>query len=310
MCSSPKPDSQDIFSTMKKLSVLLLIFALAAFFIVSAFNVARLGAQSEQLRELGRVVAKLRAQQANVSPNVTLSWNAARNGSLAAKHMQSPKESNMLGCWSRNSEHRIAFIVPFIESQTERLTQLLTRWSEFHPFDGKTDRAVRDKCDLIFYYHRSEEEHRKQHMTSISAIFDALPSDAGSQFNRSHVRFLYANLTDAEDKYPIGANTMFYKLFLTTNTYISLSKKYRYLMLLEPDTVPIRSRWAWKVYTETLGDQFWMKGSQFHGHKLSEGIRMRRAKKFVVIRRFCEEICGYGPLMTPSPAAVRYSTVQ
>eukprot|EP01108_Squamamoeba_japonica_P004838 TRINITY_DN3814_c0_g1_i1.p1 TRINITY_DN3814_c0_g1~~TRINITY_DN3814_c0_g1_i1.p1 ORF type:complete len:311 (-),score=61.37 TRINITY_DN3814_c0_g1_i1:38-970(-) len=169
--------------------------------------------------------------------------------------------------------HRIAFIMPYIESQTDKVIDLLQQWTDFAPFDERVDGAVRDNCDLLFYYHRSEQVHREQHSASISAILDALPSDSAAQFDRSRVRFIYANLTDREDIYPNGANHMFYNLFFRESTYKPLVERYRYFMLLEPDVVPLRARWGTKVYNETLGDQFLMKGSQFHGRYLPAHFR-------------------------------------
>lgn len=112
-----------------------------------------------------------------------------------------------------------------------------------------------------------------QYGASIDAILSALPQNNASHFDASRARFIYANLTDKEDQYPEGANHMFYNIFLRDEMHDALAAQYKYFMLLEADVAPIRAGWGTKLYDETRGDHFWMKGSQFHGRYLPKHIR-------------------------------------
>ena len=123
--------------------------------------------------------------------------------------------------------HRMAILVPYIESQTDKLLDLVAQWRRTPPFEsGGSVAPERAQIDLILYYHRSEAIHRSFN-GSIETILDALPQRNASHFDSERVRFLYANLTDAEDEYPQGANHMFYNLFLKPEFHEPLAEKYK-----------------------------------------------------------------------------------
>lgn len=276
-----KPETMDSLF----LSFIVILLAFGLFSTTSMYVARRIDAQAESLQRLSRELESLRfAHEQLVSSSLNLNERLEERIDMYAERALLARETCQQASTvapipppvqaAIETPHRLAFIMPYIESQTDKVIDLLQQWTDRAPFDERADGAVRAQCDLIFYYHRSEQVHREQHADSISAILDALPSDnASSQFDRSRVRFIYADLTDREDIYPNGANHMFYNLFFRESTYEPLVASYRYFMLLEPDVVPLRARWGTKVYNETLGDQFWMKGSQFHGRYLPAHFR-------------------------------------
>jgi predicted Zn-dependent protease len=106
----------------------------------------------------------------------------------------------------QETPHRIAFVMPYIESQTDKVLEAIAKWQEYLPFDA-VNGHIREHCDLLFYYHKSKELHMSQYAHSRQAIFDAVrtaTNDSRHNFLFENVEFMYADLSDADDRYPEG----------------------------------------------------------------------------------------------------------
>lgn len=106
----------------------------------------------------------------------------------------------------QETPYRIAFLIPYIESQTDKLLDAMSNWREFLPFDDASDN-VRRACDLVFYYHRSKALHEQKFAASRQSILDALrgaTNDSRNNFLFENVHFMYADLSDEDDRYPEG----------------------------------------------------------------------------------------------------------
>jgi hypothetical protein len=93
------------------------------------------------------------------------------------------------------------------------------------------------------------------------------------------ILFLDAKLTDREDKYPKGADNMFYKLILnqidmksSVNEHDRMinNKEYKWIFYVEPDCKPIRNQWIEKLLEHVImmNEEFWIKGSIFRGTEI------------------------------------------
>jgi hypothetical protein len=173
----------------------------------------------------------------------------------------------------QETPHRVAVVMPFVERQTDKVVECIGRWTDRPPFSDDVRLSnVRDQIDLVFYYHRAPDLQPQSSRDAILAALDALP-DNGRFFHRHRVFFWYANLTAEEDVYPMGANLMFYNLFERSFGELSRDSR-RYLFLMESDVRPLRANWMNKVYNESLGSPFWVRGSQFHGRYLPSHFRL------------------------------------
>ncbi|KAJ1463337.1 hypothetical protein M885DRAFT_584165 [Pelagophyceae sp. CCMP2097] len=89
-------------------------------------------------------------------------------------------------------------------------------------------------------------------------VQDLLRSDLGrAAACFGGLRFLSANLTEAQDGYPHGASYMFYE-------YVAQARRgANYFLYLEPDATPIRARWLESIFNLVPGraPRFWVKGS-------------------------------------------------
>ena len=106
----------------------------------------------------------------------------------------------------QETPHRIAFVMPYIESQTDKLLDAMSNWREYLPFDAANDN-VRRACHLVFYYHKSKALHETNFAASKRLILDSLrnaTNDASNNFVFDNVHFMYADLSDEDDRYPEG----------------------------------------------------------------------------------------------------------
>jgi hypothetical protein len=173
----------------------------------------------------------------------------------------------------QETPHRIAVVMPFVERQTARVVECIARWHDRPPFSDDARLAnIRAQVDLVFYYHRLPALQPAESRRQIEAALDAMPSN-GRFFQRDRAFFWYANLTAEEDVYPVGANLMFYNLFEHSFATLSQDSR-RYIFLMEADVRPLRANWMNKVFNETLGSPFWVRGSQFHGRYLPPHFRL------------------------------------
>lgn len=133
----------------------------------------------------------------------------------------------------------------------ELIKNLNSTWKTFSPCSKAHN--YQEFKDLIFYFHKSYELLPQNGLQELKQVanFDSIRRC----FRK--IRFMSADLTDLEDKYPLGPSNMFFKLFHT-----SLPKEYGSLFWMEPDVFACRSNWLNRLYEEfALDTEFWVKGS-------------------------------------------------
>ena len=167
----------------------------------------------------------------------------------------------------------LAVVVPLTAAPRDlaRLRATLGRWNtpDFAPCrldDRATPAAahVRRDCGfapekraheppaLIFYANRRWHEHVRR---DVGAWLGA----AAACFQR--VEFRAANLTAAEDGYPYGASHVFYAV----HADMFADRRVRHFFYTEPDSAPIRARWADALQALVQTERFWVKGSAVRG---------------------------------------------
>ena len=150
----------------------------------------------------------------------------------------------------------VAFIIPFARVQYDRVLQQADYWSKFEPF-GIRDIYVRRNVHLWYYSDAA---------LTLSERSELSKRSNGRKYSRPRwtaIHFYDAGLP-ATIGHVYGANAMFKNLFDWQGLYGRL-RQYSYLFLMEPDTLPIRMRWASAVYRETRTAPFWQKGSIYFG---------------------------------------------
>jgi hypothetical protein len=159
--------------------------------------------------------------------------------------------------WRTMSKSNMAIIMPYIASQVEKILINLSRWKEYKPFFNKTlTRTFRTPIDFIFYFNRkynAEIEHKiRSHIIEL-----------GLDKYLGVISFMYAELSDLQDPYPLGTSHMFYRL-IDNNT---IREKYAYFFYMEPDSLPIRSGWMDVLHDITFSqtNPFWVQGSMYRG---------------------------------------------
>ena len=155
----------------------------------------------------------------------------------------------------------LAVVVPFIQAQLSTLTHRLELDRIYSPCQDQFD-----SVDLIFYHNKkygSELEQQIQRSKYQHRCFRT-------------VRYLAADLSKEDDRYPIGSAIMWKKL-LTDEQTSNLSLRsfgYTHFFLLEPDARPIRANWL-DAIVEQITDghsveshrssNWWMIGSIYRG---------------------------------------------
>ncbi|KAL0481045.1 ribosomal protein L11 methyltransferase [Acrasis kona] len=127
----------------------------------------------------------------------------------------------------------LVVIIPFIKKQIPRLRDMLSRWSkiDYAPLDDGMSFIDEAKTDLIFFYNKGPNEVEEQ----INKILDEL----GIRKHFVKISFLYADLSEKDDVYPIATTRMFYRVIKDEE----LRQKYKYFFYMEPDTLTVRKGW-------------------------------------------------------------------
>eukprot|EP00871_Galdieria_phlegrea_P005083 jgi/Galph1/5576/GphlegSOOS_G4287.1 len=175
-------------------------------------------------------------------------------------------------CSTVDWQKRFAVVVPLVAKQTSRVLGNLKRWTlpEYFPCDAQLDAAARMNSDLIFYYDLKLEE--KSVDESIHSLAEALVQEPLRSVLTQcfgNIRFISANLSAEETKNSYKMDFLkssvktegTVRQFYRSISHPSLISSYRHFFYMEPDHIPIRSRWLAAVYNESLCGDFWMKGS-------------------------------------------------
>jgi hypothetical protein len=176
-------------------------------------------------------------------------------------------------CYSENPPDDItierktfAVIIPFIDKQVANVHEQLTRWSKFHPVE--TPFIYGNRVNLVFYYHTNRTVAVEDGLFGVigtkqkDGTFVLKPE---FQCFSPVITFRYSQLTPEEDKYPVCANHMFYRMMHDELHFLN----YRYFFFKEPDTFAIRGDWLNRViylaYTKSKINDFWVMGSVYRG---------------------------------------------
>ena len=140
----------------------------------------------------------------------------------------------------------LAIVIPFIESQRNQI-------NSHQVYSACRNRSK--SIDLIFY--------------SNQKIF--------SHFNYSNqcytnIHYLSADLSEEENRYPIGSANMWKRLFLGSSSL--RTRGYTHFFLMEPDTRPIRPYWLDAIVAQItnghplesyISTNWWISGSIYRG---------------------------------------------
>mmetsp|Transcript_2069 Transcript_2069/g.6155 ORF Transcript_2069/g.6155 Transcript_2069/m.6155 type:complete len:211 (-) Transcript_2069:683-1315(-) len=180
--------------------------------------------------------------------------------------------SNIVGLLGMVSDTRLAVVIPTTTSNADvtRLATGLLQWNEpdFAPCRAMGAAAPRARLQAACGFAPGPRAPPPPRLVFFSNIALMLSARKRIELSLAAARqcfvgaeFLAANLTAAEDTYPRGASYMFYALF------DNLAGTVDYFFYLEPDTVPLRARWAEALAAllPPRAERFWVKGSQVRG---------------------------------------------
>jgi len=133
---------------------------------------------------------------------------------------------------------KVAVVIPFVRCQVfGRLSQSLKSWEIFPPCIQNTTKF--GELHLIFHYN-SNLESNPDVLEELRRLWFGLSPEVRSCFQ--HVEFLSANLTRAEDVYPLGPCKQFYSTF-----DILRRSGYDHWLQFEPDVNPIQFGWGTRL---------------------------------------------------------------
>ena len=169
-------------------------------------------------------------------------------------------------------EKKIAVVVPFIPAQTYMLKAncQLAASDEFRAC--KLDDKSRLPIDLVYYvsttWNAVEPGTSEPVRDAIEGMLREHPQWSGCFAN---VTYMFANLTADQDKHEglarsasfdySGPNLQFRQLMESSVVRL----KYSHVLVLEPDTAPVRQDWLSRLWELTQDkESFWIKGSAYH----------------------------------------------
>jgi len=148
----------------------------------------------------------------------------------------------------------LAIIIPFIEDQLNQIENQLNTNTLYPPCRNHSN-----SIDLIFYSNKKTINQLNYSNECYQNIY-----------------YISADLSEDENRYPIGSANMWKKLFINEQTNpISLrARGYTHFFLMEPDTRPIRSYWLDAIVEKItnghnresyISTKWWMIGSIYRG---------------------------------------------
>jgi len=155
---------------------------------------------------------------------------------------------------------RFALVIPFVELDIPKMIEKIPHW----PNACSSDRNP--LADVILYFNKHISLLSEDSRPTFTALHNAVSYKLQECVNS--VFFLSANLTDAEDGYPHGISSQFYKLMLEQFADDAFPADYKYIFWFEHDVKPLRTFWFDKLYEEVDSvDEFYLKGSIFRGKR-------------------------------------------
>ena len=145
--------------------------------------------------------------------------------------------------------YSLAVLVPFVDEQLDRLTEMVTRWRAYPPCVDEVLPAT-----LFLYHPTNSTRFRSEEVLGLLGEHSRCFSGG--------VQLLDAHLPEElAFRHPEGTCEQFYKAFQL------LRGRVDYFYLMEPDALPVRSRWLARLVAEVQHppcQSFWVKGSVSH----------------------------------------------
>ncbi|KAJ3221974.1 hypothetical protein HK099_002837 [Clydaea vesicula] len=172
-----------------------------------------------------------------------------------------------------NDSEKYAIVIPFTEDQEHLIFKnLKVNWLSNKPCNylengHEINFPSKNKFDIIFYYNKDLKK-KSNLMFNLKLIFKH-NSHLKNCFNK--IKFFDSNLSIEEDRYPLGASRMFFKLYNEkSNDFVK--NGYSKFFLMEPDNIPCRKNWLEKLLSEFRTNQFWMRGSIIRNSNSLNGL--------------------------------------
>jgi hypothetical protein len=155
----------------------------------------------------------------------------------------------------QQSNIRIAVVVPYIEAHMPKIQGNFKLWIDTVPCAARTD------IDLVFYSNRISDTAAIRNHTQYA--------EAAKCFRR--VLFRSADISPKNDVYPQGPNLQWKKMFRAF-----FVQQWDYILLMEPDVVPIRNNWLSALHQliEKNANEFMVMGSLYCGRQLDDNKRL------------------------------------
>jgi hypothetical protein len=169
-----------------------------------------------------------------------------------------------------NSQAAVAVVMPVVPCQLhQRLTANLRSWQLTPPCDPAKLHHLREfgTLSLVFYFNgnladRAPASAGADAGQSVHDMLSALWNSLGPHracFDGG-VHYVSANLTEHEDKYPVGTCLQFHRAFPLLRNL-----GFDHWLLMEPDVLPIRPSWGVRIAELAAGNRhcrsFWQAGS-------------------------------------------------
>ncbi|GAM29098.1 hypothetical protein SAMD00019534_122740 [Acytostelium subglobosum LB1] len=142
----------------------------------------------------------------------------------------------MSSSYFKSHKRRLAVSMPFPVFQTERTLDALRLWDETGRKPCIPDSLLVPEDflpDLLMYTNRDGPNEELE--SAVTEVF----SKSSYQKCFGKLVFVYADLTPELDAYPNGPGAQFGKFFT-----LDIVNDYDYVLQVEPDVVPIRSKWV------------------------------------------------------------------
>jgi hypothetical protein len=185
------------------------------------------------------------------------------------RHVALQRRTQVLGaraaaCSSgRVVARRLAYVLPFVEPQLDRVRNLLQNvWSQQPPCNVSAP-VYAQHVELVLYAARPLGADARDHARLAEQLTVAVEA-GGSRACWNAIRVVVANLT----RVPASAQTERYARKPVADQFFSvldtpaLRQRADFIAYFEPDTLPVRALWLDRLYEQVeYGGDFWLKGS-------------------------------------------------
>ena len=168
-----------------------------------------------------------------------------------------------VGHQSESAGHQLVIIIPYIESDVERLLLSMQQWSAAGQACSSS-LSGRGVISLRLLHSLSYSQWQQRGTKSLQAQMLSIPSIADNVLRCvTSVETLYCGLSEQEEGYPAGPSNMFFRLMLSiAPTHL---RAFTHMYWMEWDVKPVRAYWMDALYDATNGEAFWMRGARYLG---------------------------------------------